>query len=434
MFRLPNSGLRKHLSEFQLREARLARIFYLLWAISDSQFFVVRQSASAMLDEYRLRSILIACLLTTSIEVYQGNYQQGLNQAATGIKLLRGFLERRYTTSSLSTGTRYRSETSIIGADIIETFSHLEDTVLKVTNASIHKDLDTFQEDTSAFVLRSQPSQFDSLKKARIYWNINCRRAITWSSVVALEAAQKPTASGKITLSGHARHGRTRRGISLLMRTELQDGEGHATKGTALPTRAHSRWAKAFQPLFDKCWAKPKGSSDFRGATLLMIKHLSVLFLYSNNDFDNLAENARWLIDMARQILEHERQDGGIDRATATCTTPTCNFDDSIVLALFIVATRCRHRLARREAIALLQKHPRREGLWDSEMAANVAQWFVDIEEEGLCGEDHVPSGSRLAIVRHEVFLSERKVLVQCSKQGKSGSRREHLPTRIVVW
>ena len=387
-----------------------------------------------MLDEYRLRNIPIACLLTTSIEVYQGNYREGLNQAVTGIKLLRDFLGRRYTTSSLLTGTRYRSETSIIDADIIETFSRLEDTVLKVTNASIHKDLDTFQEDTSAFVLRSQPSQFDCLKKARIYWNINCRRAITWSSVIALEAAQKPTASGKITLLGHARDGNTRRGISLLMRTELQDGKGHATKGTALPTTAHSRWAKAFQPLFDKCWAKPKWSSEFRGATLLMIKHLSVLFLYSNADFDNLAENARWLIDMARQILEHERQDGGIDRATATCTTPSCNFDDSIVVALFLVATRCQHRLARREAIALLRKHPRREGLWDSEMAANVAQWFVDIEEEGLCEEDHVPSDSRLAIVRHEVFLSERKALVQCSKQGKSGSRGEHHPTKIVMW
>ena len=165
-----------------------------------------------------------------------------------------------------------------------------------------------------------------------------------------------------------------------------------------------------------------------------MIKHLSVLFLYSNADFDNLAENARWLIDMARQILEHERQDGGIDRATATCTTTSCNFDDSIVVALFLVATRCQHRLARREAIALLRKHPRREGLWDSEMAANVAQWFVDIEEEGLCEEDHVPSDSRLAIVRHEVFLSERKALVQCSKQGKSGSRGEHHPTKIVMW
>ena len=45
-----------------------------------------------ILDEYRLRNILIACLLTTSIEVYQGNYQEGVRQVTTGIRLLRGFL------------------------------------------------------------------------------------------------------------------------------------------------------------------------------------------------------------------------------------------------------------------------------------------------------------------------------------------------------
>ncbi len=59
-------------------------------------------------------------------------------------------------------------------------------------------------------------------------------------------------------------------------------------------------------------------------------------------------------------------------------------FDMEIVSPLYYVATKCRHPQFRRRAISVLKKSHRREGLWDSDMAAAVAQRQVELEETSL--------------------------------------------------
>lgn len=59
-------------------------------------------------------------------------------------------------------------------------------------------------------------------------------------------------------------------------------------------------------------------------------------------------------------------------------------FDMEIVSPIYFVAIKCRHPQLRRRAINVLGSTWRREGLWDSNMAAAIARRCVELEEQNL--------------------------------------------------
>lgn len=59
-------------------------------------------------------------------------------------------------------------------------------------------------------------------------------------------------------------------------------------------------------------------------------------------------------------------------------------FDMEIVSPIYFIGIKCRHPQIRRRAIRLLQGTWRREGLWDSHMAAAIAERCVELEEVNL--------------------------------------------------
>ena len=63
-------------------------------------------------------------------------------------------------------------------------------------------------------------------------------------------------------------------------------------------------------------------------------------------------------------------------------------FDMEIVSPLYYVASNCRHPVIRRRAIAVLKQTQRREGLWDSNKAAAVAERIMHHEESKLINLD----------------------------------------------
>ncbi len=59
-------------------------------------------------------------------------------------------------------------------------------------------------------------------------------------------------------------------------------------------------------------------------------------------------------------------------------------FEISVIPALYFVATRCRCPKTRREAVSLLGRNLRREGLWDAEQQAIVSNRCIEMEEREL--------------------------------------------------
>lgn len=64
--------------------------------------------------------------------------------------------------------------------------------------------------------------------------------------------------------------------------------------------------------------------------------------------------------------------------------TSTFLFDMEIVSPIYFVGVKCRHPQLRRRAINVLASTWRREGLWDSNMAAAIAKRCMEIEEKNL--------------------------------------------------
>jgi len=64
--------------------------------------------------------------------------------------------------------------------------------------------------------------------------------------------------------------------------------------------------------------------------------------------------------------------------------TPSFSLNPGVVPSLYMTAARCQDPLIRREALQLLKACGRREGLWDSKVAANIVERIIKIEEPSL--------------------------------------------------
>jgi hypothetical protein len=82
---------------------------------------------------------------------------------------------------------------------------------------------------------------------------------------------------------------------------------------------------------------------------------------------------------------------GSISRTTQTniapkpptVLKPTFSLSLGLITPLYITASRCRDPTIRRRALHLLYTCNRKEGIWDSRLAARVAQRIVEVEEAG---------------------------------------------------
>ncbi|KAH8885718.1 hypothetical protein GQ53DRAFT_877142 [Thozetella sp. PMI_491] len=104
---------------------------------------------------------------------------------------------------------------------------------------------------------------------------------------------------------------------------------------------------------------------------------------------------------------------------------PSFSTELGIVPPLYFVATKCRDPLIRREAIQLLTKSSRREAMWDSELAARIATWVMELEEDGLSPLEQddkpsqtVPNEKRVRVRAVEFDLRERFAVVQVGSRG----------------
>jgi hypothetical protein len=59
------------------------------------------------------------------------------------------------------------------------------------------------------------------------------------------------------------------------------------------------------------------------------------------------------------------------------------SFDLAVVPPLYTVVIKCRDPHIRRAALKLLDRYPRREGVWDSVAVSGLGRWVMSLEEEG---------------------------------------------------
>ncbi|KAE8442853.1 hypothetical protein EG329_002595 [Mollisiaceae sp. DMI_Dod_QoI] len=377
------------------------------------------------IDESSLRIILLSCLLTTCFENYIGNQDNALVAAYKGVEILNEYVSSKEWSRDYSTMIQnFLRVLDDEDSDLISTFARLGASILIFDQGRIkipRKFLPLQLQRLPRFP--ESPDRFESVREARIYCDMLLKKTMMWRDATSqLQGANLSTIefgesdpivrAEKVDL------------FSKKTQTELES----CVKETA-------RWIQAFQPLFTATRKYP-GSKEFRGASVLMIQFNSFKLCTdrpypigferpSEMCFDEHLEDMIQSIDLARELLE--------TYAIMTSRKSVYMFDDGVVMGIFFVATRCRDCVVRRKAIQLLVRYPRREGLWDSMMAARVATWMMNLEEEGLI-DGVVPETSRLSIARLDPNLAERKVIVRCSRLDKDTRKRVELSDVTLTW
>ncbi|KAG5925593.1 hypothetical protein E4U42_004142 [Claviceps africana] len=179
-------------------------------------------------------------------------------------------------------------------------------------------------------------------------------------------------------------------------------------------------WAEAFGPIFQSRLDPRVDDVEKAGIAALKMFQINsgILFLTMFCDtevqFDAFFPQFKTVVDLGWEVVEaEERKAAALEKASvqnsrrrrnpAAVPTNTNTMDGSragqvrrsrikpsfaadlgIVPPLYVVATKCREPRLRRRAIQLLRSSARREGMWDSELAARIGQWVMDIEESDV--------------------------------------------------
>lgn len=358
----------------------------------------MRRVAQQQMNEYRLRNILVSCLLTTCFECFIGNQEHALIQAQSGIDVLMSWpFGDRIQDDDITSARTMTARTLFLDDDLLGVLTRLDFQVMQ------------FKQYKHGVKTRPPPpkyptipAKFTSVTEARFYWDTISRRL-----------RQCQVFQRQDNTSGN-----------------FQDLDAdRAERELKAYEEVTCRWFKTFNPLFEESRKEP-GSKTFLAASMMMVRYLPSKFamwkapvcdIYT----DQYLEDFKKIVHLVREVLE--------EHSVAPASMAVYGMEVNFVLGLFLVGTRCREPKVRREAIALLVKHPRREFLGDSLMAAKVARWLMEKEEEGMV-DGFVPEMARLRIVKHDFLLKERWTVIRCSKLVEGCDERITLPEVKLTW
>lgn len=169
-------------------------------------------------------------------------------------------------------------------------------------------------------------------------------------------------------------------------------------------------WSVAFEPILSSRSAPGVSSQEKAAIAVLKMSQImgqvlfSMVFTDSEGAFDSFSQQFKEIVDLGREVVGDEERRAAEKRCpdprmcrhhkahnadifggyeyTASHIKPSFSADLGIVPPLYVVATKCRDRVIRRQAIQLLRSSSRREAMWDSELTARIATWIMEIEED----------------------------------------------------
>ncbi|KAL9092839.1 MAG: hypothetical protein Q9165_004257 [Trypethelium subeluteriae] len=217
-------------------------------------------------------------------------------------------------------------------------------------------------------------------------------------------------------------------------------------------TAHFTRWAVFYAPLLTPIPLNPLSDAEHTNAILLVqiyyhtsITLLDPIFSPSEYIWDAHIETFRTILTLSERLVASTSMSYSpiVQAESSKSTWDPFTFNIGLTIPLFLLAFRCRHPSLRRRAVELLSVRDRREGMWSSRAAAEVAKRIIALEEEGI--EDMVKSERdigeerRVRAVFTKVVLDEEetggggKVWVRALRMP-SGNEGECLGQEFLVW
>lgn len=382
---------------------------------------------SQITDRTRLMgSVLLACF-----DSFVGDHRQAIKQIQTGLRLLeqlrvvrrREFLskpEEPVEEEIIQMFTRLAIQAK--SYDMAFHFPHPY--VIRLNEAPRGADATSPSSEGSSPVSLHHdpiPERFLSSKEARLAWDALVERIFRFTETMFSHVSNGPMGVLPLVLKKH--------------------GAGFGNQIEA--------WSKAYEHILASRTAPGVSSQEKTAiAALKMAQIMSqVLFLMTFSDsevqFDAFTPHFKAIVDLALEVVGDEERRAAAKRCPdlQSCQhpiddwsnmfgeyeyatrhiKPSFSADLGIVPPLFVVATKCRDFVLRRQAIQLLKSSSRREGMWDSELAARIGAWIASIEEQ----EDPVAAAEELGTTdwSHQSISSS-----STSRHSGSGDSWEGVP------
>lgn len=297
---------------------------------------------------------LLACILFVCVEFLRGDVEPAIRHFKSGMSIATASLSKKGATRALAT-------TQSIKANMLPFFNRLE---LLSTLFGNDADWDYPVEPQDAV-----PRKFTSLKDAR-------------DSLVHL-----------MNIS-----------LRFIRYMKYRKYEGLALPDDISRKETLQRHVIIWQSTFDALLINSALSAKDRDAAKVLRIHQLVVLIWlgacihgDESSIDAHMADFETAVSLGEAIQTH----AGTQEQRQTYPT-TFLFDMEIVSPLYYVAGKCRHPQLRRRAIALLRQTVRREGLWDSNMAAAIAERLMTIEEAHLTVFD----GSELPEEKYRIHNS----------------------------
>lgn len=355
---------------------------------------------SAEITSHRTR--LMASVLLACFDSFVGDHKQAIVQIQTGLSLLEQLRVERRRSFLASSGepveeelTQMFTRLAIQAKSYDMAFHFPQPWVVRLTGHAASQGQDPGSpaaSDASSPISITQdpiPDRFASVMEARLAWDKLCERIFRFTE----------------TMFAYAQNG-----VMGVLPTSLQH------YGMSFKTDIEA-WSQAFDHILASRTAPGVSSQEKAGIAVLKMFQImgKILFMMTFSDsemhFDKFIPLFQTIVDLALEVVGDEerraaarrcpdpgfcrhrlqQQDhsragpdifGGHEYA-ARHIKPSFSADLGIVPPLYVVATKCREPRIRRQAIQLLRSSARREGMWDSELAARIGMWIAEVEEEG---------------------------------------------------
>jgi len=144
------------------------------------------------------------------------------------------------------------------------------------------------------------------------------------------------------------------------------------------------QWWTTFETLLDVRRRQQRlTEEDIRAAQLLQVQqlsayiHLSVTALDEETKYDTYLPEFQRIVSLCRALLA--RLDGSLSDEPPR--TKKFVYEHGVIPSLYLTGYKCRDPVVRREAHRQLASIRRKEGVWDSDLMAEVVRHAIDVEE-----------------------------------------------------
>lgn len=366
-----------------------------------------------------MRTTLIICIIITCFEAIHGHHESAAAQLLSGLALIQDWKGRQREADKHPQGFSSPAPDAVDDF-LVQTFGRMEIHCMSVFDPRpvvVHDTLKNEGQD----VIQQMPTTFTSISQARVYLDLIQRRLMHFTRSINDRPTSKPVTP---TTSPSSASSLPTPGTSPASSASPPhpsppapqprhrpmpwiDGKHAKEAPPSSPALFNEQtslnnelafWTSAFAPLLSSSLTTTTTApQDAISALTLTISSLAAqislraAFFTNESSYDTFLPQFSLINTHARSLLQmqstldkarHTRETKGGTRYS-TGEGMRFAFDIGVVPALYLVAVKCRDRRVRREAMVLLERYPRREGVWDSVATAAIAKWVVRLEEDG---------------------------------------------------